>query len=608
MSATTAPSPADDAPRTAARTPADVVARAGLPAELGELVLAVTGKLRLWPRERIDVARELCAHFADGLAEGRTASELASDFGQPKDAARLITRAKKRTRPWWYRSWVRFGNFCGVLLVIFVVFYTFAAIRYYVGKPSIRVDYLAQLNAPVLAVAPEDRAWPRYLDAYMRLPVIPVIDDKEILSADLQPGTPEWTAAEKYVRDNASILADIRAASTLKTSGYVLTHNAGLDFSKRPGWRPRPGTPPVAAPGSASSTPQTGLDGSLIAMTLPNMQVYRETARVLAFDTRLAARDGDAARAMGNIRAMLALSRHSVEPTTLLIGQLVGSAIFARAAMSAEQLMIDAPSLLTSEQITELSSMFARWRANPLTGDDTVDTSGERTMMLDTLQRIYTDDGNGDGRLANANTARLVASLQTGDASPRGDNVFVGAIASQVIAGRAATLKAYDDALAEMAQRSALPLRQREVEAMRSDRFESYASRLHYLFAATMVPALDVAAKNLTLAAARREAVQVGLALERYRLAHGTYPATLRELVPTYITTVPPDPWDGGAIKYAAPKSSTDRPRLYSVGRDLKDDGGDETEVRPADAKPATADTPPARPEPRDILFWGGKM
>lgn len=602
MSATTAPSPSDGAPRTSARSPADVVARAGLPAELGELVLAVTGKLRLWPRERIDVARELCAHLADGLAEGRTPAELATDFGTPKDTARLITRAKKRTRPWWYRSWVHFGNFCGVLLIVFVVFYTFAAIRYYVGKPIIRVDYLAQLNAPVLAVAPEDRAWPKYLQAYMKLPVVPIIDGKELLLTDVQPGTPEWTAAEKYIRDNASILADIRSASTLKTSGYVLTHTHGLDFTKRPGYRLSTGVTP------AKTAFETGLDGSLLAIPLPTMPAYREMTRVLACDARLAARDGDAARAIDNIRAMLALSRHSVEPTTLLIGQLVGNAIFVRAAMSAEQLMIDAPSLLTSDQIAELSSMIARWRANPFKGDDTVDTTGERAMMLDILQRVYTDDGNGDGRLANANAARWLATLQAGEPSPTGNNIFIGAITSQVIAGRAATLKAYDDELAAVAQRSTLPLQQREAEEMRSDRFEGFATRIRYVFAATMLPALDRASRNLTLAAARREAVLVGLALERYRLARGTYPATLRELIPTYISSIPTDPWDGGELKYAAPKSPTDRPRLYSVGRDLKDDGGDEVEVRPAGAKPATADTPPAHPEPRDILFWGGKI
>jgi hypothetical protein len=62
------------------------------------------------------------------------------------------------------------------------------------------------------------------------------------------------------------------------------------------------------------------------------------------------------------------------------------------------------------------------------------------------------------------------------------------------------------------------------------------------------------------------------LALEQFRADHKSkYPAQLSELAPNYLEAVPVDPFDGQPLRY--------RPQgagyvLYSIGPDLKDDGG----------------------------------
>lgn len=62
------------------------------------------------------------------------------------------------------------------------------------------------------------------------------------------------------------------------------------------------------------------------------------------------------------------------------------------------------------------------------------------------------------------------------------------------------------------------------------------------------------------------------LALRAFRLEHGTYPATLNELVPTYLKRVPVDPFAlSGALRYRRTGKAF---VLYSVGPDGKDDGG----------------------------------
>lgn len=64
-----------------------------------------------------------------------------------------------------------------------------------------------------------------------------------------------------------------------------------------------------------------------------------------------------------------------------------------------------------------------------------------------------------------------------------------------------------------------------------------------------------------------------GLAVERYRLARGALPETLRDLVPTYIPDVPSDPFDGKPLRYKRLERGY---VIYSVGPDGNDDGGKE--------------------------------
>jgi hypothetical protein len=70
----------------------------------------------------------------------------------------------------------------------------------------------------------------------------------------------------------------------------------------------------------------------------------------------------------------------------------------------------------------------------------------------------------------------------------------------------------------------------------------------------------------------RENMALITLALAGYRADHqGKYPKTLAELTPTYIDTIPKDMMTGGDFHY---KLENGGYRLYSVSRNLKDDGG----------------------------------
>ena len=65
--------------------------------------------------------------------------------------------------------------------------------------------------------------------------------------------------------------------------------------------------------------------------------------------------------------------------------------------------------------------------------------------------------------------------------------------------------------------------------------------------------------------------VQATLAIERYRLANGKLPDQLTDLVPTFLPSVPTDPFDGKPLRYKTlPKGYV----VYSVGDDREDNGG----------------------------------
>jgi hypothetical protein len=63
------------------------------------------------------------------------------------------------------------------------------------------------------------------------------------------------------------------------------------------------------------------------------------------------------------------------------------------------------------------------------------------------------------------------------------------------------------------------------------------------------------------------------IALKRYQIKHGNYPADLNSLVPQFILTVPLDPVDGQPLRYRRKSDGTFL--LYSVGENGMDDGGD---------------------------------
>lgn len=116
--------------------------------------------------------------------------------------------------------------------------------------------------------------------------------------------------------------------------------------------------------------------------------------------------------------------------------------------------------------------------------------------------------------------------------------------------------------------------------AERAARFNEIEARRQklpkwHVLAHVLAPALSRTSILDSRAQADMDMARIALAIERYRLAKGKLPGQLTDLVPTYLTEVPIDPFDGQPIRYRLTEPGY---VVYSVGEDGEENGGKEKE------------------------------
>jgi hypothetical protein len=90
---------------------------------------------------------------------------------------------------------------------------------------------------------------------------------------------------------------------------------------------------------------------------------------------------------------------------------------------------------------------------------------------------------------------------------------------------------------------------------------------LYYMTLPAIIPSLAKKSQSDV----QLQATRTILALRACQLTHGKLPPDLNALVPEFLDAVPVDDFDGQPLRYSAEKKI-----VYSVGKNLKDDGGDD--------------------------------
>jgi hypothetical protein len=559
-----------------------IVVESELPAEITDVLGQVVGGSRLWRSEKVDLARELVAHFQDGLDSGQSTAELVKSFGDPRQISQLIRRAKKRGRSPVWHLW---RYVCWTVGAI-AVFNLAASLYMALDRPSVTTDYVAVMNERAVSVPENQRAWPLYREALLAMDVKPVELDpaQPFVSATAsQPGDADWPATQAFLTEHASALSKLREAAARPELGFVTgTSSAAFTEADRQLFGIT-----LAPEEMEAFKHQTLEDRWAIATLLPHLNLMRSAAVLLASDARRAAAVGDGATALDDLRAIFGMSHHCEEVPTM-VSVLVSEAVQRQARSAIRDVLRDHPALWTNDQLRDLAHVVAAaeidWRRGFV---------GERMCFHDSMQRIYTDDGHGDGRLAlnvskeqnffellNAVTASLGASPHATPphATPLSNSglaMLAMPVTNMVVASRSEMTEMYERLTDRAQQRLETPLWEPadsptiddEIRAMQTGPL----SKMRYLFVNLLFPGYDALRSRYTMSQGERDGVLIGLALELYHREHGKWPANLAELSPRWLPHIPVDRITGELLKF---KIVDDRPIVYSIGVDGNDDGG----------------------------------
>ena len=577
-----------------------------LPPTGRELILRVVRRARLWKAERIDVAAELASHFREALAKGATEGELVRGFGNERTVARLIRRGMRRKRPLAWKLWFYWSRGLATLVVSLVAVYLFLYGRALIDTPNIKRNYLAEWNAAMLATPEADRAAPLYAKANRAIAAAPGLKDGVRFMVERDPIERGYAVSKAFLESNPQLVPLIRDATRKARMGLVLSDaDPGQEWSML--GNDGAGTP---HPKEATQNPV------LMGVLLPHLGAMRQMARILSQDAAIAVQAGDPARVIEDWSALSRMARHASEDGTL-IGQLVGVALLDMWFKDVIGVMQAKPDLFSASQLRALAHTIAAASLRERPGDFKLSFAREQDMLDDFVQRTFTDDGRGGGRLAPRGLAELGASfmpeLTDGPAVIMRNNrggLSVGPAAPLAVvwsAGRRETVDAYRDLLGAYEAQRAIPLWDRAAPSPLSAATHKYdlgngPSRFFVLQA--LWPSFErmiTVERELTQA---RDVAMVSVALVAYRSAHGMWPATLDELIPSYLPSVPVDGFDGKPLKYRLVDGA---PLLYSIGLDFEDNQGKvaptEGAARELERMSPAAVMPPGAAK-CDVVYW----
>jgi hypothetical protein len=182
---------------------------------------------------------------------------------------------------------------------------------------------------------------------------------------------------------------------------------------------------------------------------------------------------------------------------------------------------------------------------------------------------VYTDDGNGDGRLTLKGMQSLRGSIDKkilDEVAP--DTWPVASPLPAINCSRADLVKTYDHLLDQARANFESPLRRAdwgtiksELEAMRKP-YPSSPS-LRYWVISWLTPDLSFCQAACERYLGERDGAMAGIALEIYHRRRGNYPVSLSELTPTFLPEIPADRITGDPVRY---RLIDGKPEVYSWG------------------------------------------
>lgn len=324
--------------------------------------------------------------------------------------------------------------------------------------------------------------------------------------------------------------------------------------------------------------------GEGFTLLLPHLSPLKRCAQHLSISAICDLQRGDTEPASVKIRAMLAITK-GMENEHLIISQLVRIAI-ANIAIAATWEFLQFPKV-TDEQ---LAAIQREWTAAEFLG------GGENALLM---QRALCEAAAARMR-QSSEEFRQQATMYSRGSSPGPSGWFDQAANMAVLKTKESVWRfAWSDPdelkmlrgqqiildairLARTGQPFQTALRQQETGLaalgirVQSGDFErglyGIDENVSSMMSQSLVSIQRFPYRIFRIKAARQIVIGA-IALKRYQLRHGSFPAQLSDMVPEFVAAVPDDPMDGKPLRYRLNFDGTFI--LYSIGEDEKDDGGD---------------------------------
>ena len=510
-----------------------------LPAGAVEFIKRVLKKMRYRREVRQDVQVELTAHFEDELKDCTTdeqrqqkAQQLIADFGEVKLLAVLLRRAKKRCRPLWRKVLVRSFQALGIIVLYFLL----CSIPLFIGKPTISINYVDWLNELVQSGRDEqDNARPYYEKAF-----------------ELYVEMPQWLN-----KDRAKWPTDFNVVKLNLLSDWLEDNQEAIDALRKGSRCPNCWSEYQSDETELSKAPLATflMVSAIVANAMEILPNYRRLAFALQWQIRYEANNGDIDTALSDSIALTKFGGH-LQGHGLLIEQLVGVAIEGLAHNAIFMLLdrIDVPADVLKSTQEELDKQLGRH-------EPVISWEAEKVFWYDTIQRTFTDDGKGGGRML----VRGLAYVVTDDWK---ENLW--RYVSFSFPDRkemVAKIDRYFGRFDELLDETPWDLHDVDIEDQGPNEVQ---------ITPFMLSLLGPAHRGVSQIAWRmktgKEALLTVLAVMRYEKEKGQYPASLDELVEAgYLKKLPMDPYSDGPLVYRRTDSGF---LLYSFGINLTDDGG----------------------------------
>ncbi len=595
-----------------------------LPKNAKDYIDLVIRKMGYRRKVRQDVGRELEAHFADALRhltseteKFQAAQTLIDDFGDPKLLATLLRRGKKRCRPLWVKSLLRFAQAVGVFFLFFLLY----SVWFMAGKPAIRVDYIQRLNQMIQPeIQSEDNAWIDYekgIELYERFMVgnNPQLWDYRI-KYDMG-----WNTGRSIARQKPKVVRDLpfdiwaekeKLWLQLSRNNYKIA-SLEPDTQKtieqwvaelEPAWR-------LIQSGSRKPYccrliySHEAEEGFLYIMGIPHLTPLSRLSWVGLRLSQKASQEGNLDQALENCMAIIRLGTHWQGEKKLLMEQLVGMAISSRGHEGI--LNILRAQKLTSGKLLNIQNWLNQIYEPSFPN---IGYELEKPMFLDLVQRLFTAAGPGGGHLspkAFAEFEALHLSWEDGRRKERTDWYSIDNNMQKEVqmiwnylplglvhAERTETIRKAMDFYDQMNVLFRQSPYQQHIQNINMDTLIQKDLPGHrYMLIHITLPNFKLFSDRGGRAKGEHEALMTILALKRWNLDKGEYPASLSELVAGgYLDKEPPDPYAAGSLRYE--KRNKDFV-LYSLGADFDDDGGVQTPDEPWGEK---------KDQGGDRVFW----